>query len=64
MWETDFPGTDILRNYIKAKHIILMHIRHEENQRFIGIAKELKNEFPNVKIFENKMETLAIYSIK
>jgi L-ascorbate metabolism protein UlaG (beta-lactamase superfamily) len=64
MWETDFPGTVILRNYIKAKHIILMHIRHEENQRFIDTAKELKDEFPNVKIFENKMETFEIYTIK
>lgn len=64
MWETDFPGIHILKNYIKAKHIILMHIRHEENQRFIDVAKELKDEFPNVKIFESKMETFEIYSIK
>lgn len=64
MWKTDFPGIDILRNYIKAKHIILMHIYHNEKEKIARVAKELKNEFPNVKIFENKMETFEIYTIK
>jgi L-ascorbate metabolism protein UlaG (beta-lactamase superfamily) len=61
MWESDSPGIDILRNHIKAKQIILMHIYHNEKEKIIKVAKELKSEFPNVKIFENKMETFGLF---
>lgn len=34
-----------------------MHIKHDDNSRFVDFAKEVKDEFPNVKVFENQMET-------
>ena len=41
-----------------------MHIYHNEKERIANVVKELKNEFQNVKIFDNKMETLEINTIK
>lgn len=57
MWQADSQGVEILRNYIQPKHIILMHIHHDENQKFIDVADEMKHEFPSVMIFEEKMAT-------
>ena len=57
MWQSDCPGIEILKNYINPKHIVLMHIHHDDNERFIEVAKKIQNDFPSVKIFENEMET-------
>lgn len=57
MWDTECQGIEILKNYIKPKHVILMHIHHEHNERFINIAQKVKTEFPSVTIFEKSMET-------
>ena len=57
MSNTDNSRIDVLRKYIDPEHIILMHIHHDKNKRFIDVAKELCDEFPSVKVFEKRMET-------
>ena len=57
MWNTDCKGIEILRNYINPKHVILMHIHHDNNKRFIDVAEKMKTEFPSVTVFEKRMET-------
>lgn len=57
MWSSDCEGIDVIRKYINPKHIILMHIHHDQNKKFIDIAEALKNEFPSVMIFEKQMES-------
>lgn len=57
MWSKDCAGVEVIKNYINPKHIVLMHIHHEQNQKFIDVANTLKEDFPSVKIFENRMET-------
>lgn len=51
------PGIEILRDLIKADHIILMHIHHDQNSYFIDVANQVKDEFPSVTIFESLMDS-------
>lgn len=53
-------GIDILRDYINPKHIILMHIQHDQNKKFIDVSEQLKDKFPRVMIFEKKRELKSI----
>lgn len=62
MWKPDCDGIDVIRDYIKPKHIILMHIHHDQNKGFIEVAQTVKDEFPSVKVFERRMDT-KIYTI-
>jgi L-ascorbate metabolism protein UlaG (beta-lactamase superfamily) len=57
IWSSDCDGIDIIRDYINPKHIILMHIHHDQNKHFIDVAEQVKDDFPSVKIFEKQMGT-------
>lgn len=57
MWNSDCQGIEIIQNYIKLKHIVLMHIHHNDNKKFIGVASELENELSGVMVFQNRMDT-------
>ena len=57
MWSKECAGIDVIKNYIKPKHIVLMHIHHDQNKSFIDVANTLTEDFPSVKIFEKQMET-------
>jgi len=50
-------GIEILRNYIKPEHIVLMHIHPESIPYFQNVANQVKQEFPSVTIFESLMES-------
>lgn len=56
IWSSDCEGIDIIRDYIRPKHIILMHIHHDQNKHFNDVAEEVKAEFPSVTVFEKRME--------
>lgn len=53
----DCKGYEIAKKYIKAKHIVLMHIHNNEYYEFSETADQLKNELGHIKIFKNKMES-------
>jgi L-ascorbate metabolism protein UlaG (beta-lactamase superfamily) len=57
IWESNCKGIELLKNYIKAKHIVLMHIHHKEYGEYNEVVTQLKNEFSSIKIFKNGMET-------
>lgn len=57
IWELGCKGIELVKNYIKAKHIVLMHIHHDEYEEYNKIANQLKNEFASIKIFRSEMET-------
>jgi hypothetical protein len=57
IWESNCKGIELVKNYIKAKHIVLMHIHHKEYGQYYEVATKLKNEFTSIKIFKNGMET-------
>lgn len=57
MERPDSEGIDIIRDYINPKHIILMHIQHDQNNYFIDVAEQVKDEFPSVMVFEKQMGT-------
>jgi L-ascorbate metabolism protein UlaG (beta-lactamase superfamily) len=58
MWSEDSPGVEILEELISADHIVLMHIHHDENQRFIDVAGELEDRLPSVTVFQSPLETI------
>ena len=57
IWESNCKGIELVKNYINPKHIVLMHIHHNEYDEFYEVASQLKNEIENIKIFKNEMET-------
>lgn len=57
MWSPECEGIDIIRDYINPKHIILMHIHHDQNKGFIEASEAVRDEFSSVKVFEKRMET-------
>ena len=57
IWESNCKGIDLVKNYINAKHIVLMHIHRDEYNEYNEVATQLKNEFASIKIFKNEMET-------
>lgn len=57
LWSHDGPGIELINKYIKPKQIVLMHIHHDRNQRFIDVAGQMEPDFPAVRIFENLMES-------
>lgn len=57
MWKSDCKGIEILTNYIKANHIVIMHLHPDEYVEYTEIANQLKSELPSIQIFENKMDT-------
>lgn len=57
MWCANCKGTNILREYIKPNHIVPMHLNKGDDKRLIGVAEELKHEFPSVTVFEKPMNT-------
>lgn len=56
IWEPNCKGIELVQNYIKTKHIVLMHIYHNEYGEYNEVATQLKNEFSGIKIFRNEME--------
>jgi hypothetical protein len=48
---------EILRDLIKADHIILMHIHHDQNSYFMDVAKQVEDEFQSVTIFETLIDS-------
>lgn len=63
MWSNDCAGIEIIKNYIKPKHIVLMHLHHDQNKRFIDVANTMTEDFPSIKIFEKRME-IKTYNIQ
>lgn len=57
IWEPNCKEIKLVKNYINAKHIVLMHIHHDEYGDYNEVATQLKKEFASIKIFKNKMET-------
>jgi L-ascorbate metabolism protein UlaG (beta-lactamase superfamily) len=57
IWNSDSKGISLVKNYINAKQIVLMHIHQDEYNEFNEIANKLKNELGRIKIFKNKMES-------
>lgn len=57
IWEPNCKGIELVKKYINAKHIVLMHIQHEEYDEYNKVATQLKNEFESIKIFKTEMET-------
>lgn len=57
MWSKDCIGIEVIKNYIKPKHLVLMHIGQDQNKRFVDVANILTEDFPKVKIFGKQMET-------
>ncbi len=55
--EPNCKGIELVKNYINAKNIVLMHIHHDEYDDYNEVATQLKNEFESIKIFRNEMET-------
>ena len=55
-------GIDIIRDYIKPRHIVLMHIHPDANAYYMNVAEQVKEEFPSVTIFESLMES-KVFSI-
>lgn len=56
IWKPDCKGIGLVKNNIKAKHIVLMHIHHDEYNEFYEVISQLKNEIENIKIFHNELE--------
>jgi hypothetical protein len=56
MWKADCKGLEIIRKYISPSHIVLMHIKPENRDHYIKIAREVKDEFPSVKVFDKRLE--------
>lgn len=50
-------GVEILRDLVKAEHLILMHIHHEQNPYYLQMANQVKDEIPSVTIFESRMDS-------
>ena len=63
LWDRDPERIELLKNYLNPDHIVLMHIHHDRNERFMEVAEKMKDEFPSVKVFEERMET-KIYRIE
>lgn len=63
LWCANCKGTQIVREFIKPEQIVLMHLQPGNEERLINVASELKDEFPSVTVFENRMETRT-YTIK
>ncbi len=57
IWESNCKGIELVKNYINAKHIVLMHIHHDEIDEYNKVAAQLKNEFASIKIFKDEIET-------
>lgn len=57
IWELNCKGIELIKKYINPKHIVLMHIHHDEYNEFNAITTQLKNEFSDIKIFNTEMET-------
>lgn len=55
--ESNGKGISVIKHYINAKHIVFMHIHHDEYDQFNEMATKLKNEFASIKIFKNEMES-------
>lgn len=50
-------GVEILRDLVKADHIVLMHIHQDQNPYYKDVAKQVEDEFPSVTIFEKLMDS-------
>ncbi|MCK5148885.1 MBL fold metallo-hydrolase [bacterium] len=63
MWEMGCSGIDLMERYIKADHIIMMHLHSDEYALYKSIADSLKKSFPSIKVFKDRMERVT-YSIR
>lgn len=57
MWSTESSGIPILQKLINPGHIILMHIQNDRNSKFRAVADSLQEIFPDVTVFNNKMDS-------
>lgn len=57
MWEIGCSGVDLMEKYIKADHIIMMHLNSDEYENYVSIADHYKDIFPSIKIFMNSLDT-------
>jgi len=63
IWNGEPERMELLRNHINPSHIVLMHIHHDHNERFIEMAEKIKDAFPSIQVFEERMES-KIYTIE
>ena len=56
IWKPDSQGVEIMKNYINAKHFVLMHLHPDKYTEYIEKAAQLSEVFPSIHIFKNKME--------
>lgn len=55
--ESNRKGIELVKNYITANHVVLMHLHHDEYDVYKEVATQLKDEFASIKMFRNEMET-------
>lgn len=57
IWQMDCKGIELVKNFIKPKHIVLSHIHHSEFDKYNELADKLKNIFSDIKVFKEESET-------
>lgn len=62
-WEMGAPGIEIVRQYIKPKHIVLIHISKNESElnQVLNVIEQHKHELPEITIFRTSMESKIFY---
>lgn len=63
LWGADAPGIEIIKKYIKPKHIILGHFslgNKDGEDEVIKTIESLKGSIPGVTIFEESMQNIII----
>lgn len=63
IWKTGCKGIELVKNYIKPKQIVIMHLHQTEFNEYNEVASKLENDFGDIKIFKNELETEK-YDIK
>ena len=51
-WAVDDPGMEIIRKYIKPKHVIISHVFYNDYEVIEEAMKDLKNEQYSVTFFK------------
>jgi L-ascorbate metabolism protein UlaG (beta-lactamase superfamily) len=63
LWEEDAPGIEIIKRYIKPKHIILGHFsigNKDGEEKVLETIEKLKDSLPGVTILEESMQNIII----
>ena len=60
LWSAEGPGPQILEELIDADHIVLMHFKHQEYDRFREVATRSADRFPSITLFKSRMESVEL----